>query len=136
MERGNSRCVVTTRCVTGSVYFKLTENRKGKRLGAPLATEPLGKTKKPQRSSLKTRCRVAIVARQRNYFNVKATNRPDDLRAPPSNRLESARLATKRASDATEWAFFVHATESGGVLFNLMHASQFGVAIHIARQAN
>ena len=31
--------------------------------------------------------------------------------------------------------FIVHATESGGVLFNLMHSSQFGVAIHIARQA-
>ena len=40
-----------------------------------------------------------------------------------------------RASDATERAFIVHATESGGVLFNLMHSSQFGAAIHIARQA-
>ena len=81
-----------------SVYFKLTRNRKGKRLGTPLATEPLGKTKKPKRSFLKTRCRGLIVSRQRNDFNVKATNRPDDLRAPPGNRLEAARLATQRAS--------------------------------------
>ena len=100
-----------------------------------MATEPLGKTKKPKRSFLKTRCRVPIVSRQRNDFNVKATNRPDDLRAPFGNRLEAARLATRRASDATEWTFIVHATESGGVLFNLMNSSQFGVAIHIARQA-
>ena len=81
-----------------SVYFKLTRNRKGKRLGTPLATEPLGKTKKPKRSFLKTRCRGLIVSRQRNDFNVKAINRPDDLRAPHGNRLEAARLATRRAS--------------------------------------
>ena len=39
------------------------------------------------------------------------------------------------ASDATERAFIIHATESGGVLFNLRDSSQFGAAIHIARQA-
>ena len=39
------------------------------------------------------------------------------------------------ASDTTERAFIIHATESGGVLFNLRDSSQFGAAIHIARQA-
>ena len=39
------------------------------------------------------------------------------------------------ASDATERAFIIHATESGGVIFNLRDSSQFGAAIHIARQA-
>ena len=75
-------------------------NRKGKRLGGLWTAEPLGKTKKPKRSFLKTRCRGLIVSRQCNDFNVKATNRPDDLRVPPGNRLEAARLATKRASAA------------------------------------
>ena len=42
---------------------------------------------------------------------------------------------SQRASDATELAFVIHATESGGVLFNLRDFSQFGAAIHIARQA-
>ena len=42
--------------------------------------------------------RELIVSRQRNDFNVKAINRPDDLRAPHGNRLEAARLATKCAS--------------------------------------
>ena len=42
---------------------------------------------------------------------------------------------SQRASDATEWAFIIHATESGGVLFDLRDSSQFGAAIHIARQA-
>ena len=42
---------------------------------------------------------------------------------------------SQRASDATERAFVIHATESGGVLFNLRDFSQFGAAIHIARQA-
>ena len=42
---------------------------------------------------------------------------------------------SQRAADATEWAFITHATESGGVLFNLTDSSQFGGAIHIARQA-
>ena len=39
------------------------------------------------------------------------------------------------ASDATERAFIIHATESGGVIVNLRDSSQFGAAIHIARQA-
>ena len=43
---------------------------------------------------------------------------------------------SQRASDATERAFVIHATESGGVLFDLRDSSQFGAAIHIARQAN
>ena len=42
---------------------------------------------------------------------------------------------SQRASDATERAFVIHATESGGVLFDLRDSSQFGAAIHIARQA-
>ena len=42
---------------------------------------------------------------------------------------------SQRASDATERAFIIHASESGGVLFNLRDSSQFGAAIHIARQA-
>ena len=42
---------------------------------------------------------------------------------------------SQRASDATERAFIIHATESGGVLFNLSNSSQFGAAIHIASQA-
>ena len=42
---------------------------------------------------------------------------------------------SQRASDATERAFIIHATESGGVLFNLRDSSQFGATIHIARQA-
>ena len=58
------------------------------------------KTQNPKRSSLKTRYRVFIVSRQRNDFNVKATNRPDDPWGNPGNRLEAARLATKRASAA------------------------------------
>ena len=70
----------------------------GKEARWPVAAEPLGKTKKPKRSFLKTRCRGLIVSRQRNDFNVKAINRPDDLRAPHGNRLEAARLATRRAS--------------------------------------
>ena len=41
---------------------------------------------------------------------------------------------SQRASDATEWAFIIHATESGGVLFKLTDSSQFAAAIHIARQ--
>ena len=42
---------------------------------------------------------------------------------------------SQHASDATEWAFITHATESGGVLFDLTDSSQFGATIHIARQA-
>ena len=42
---------------------------------------------------------------------------------------------SQHASDAMEWAFIVHATESGGVLFDIRDSSQFGAAIHIARQA-
>ena len=34
---------------------------------------------KPKRSFLKTRCGVLIVSRQRNDFNMKATNRPPAL---------------------------------------------------------
>ena len=85
MERENLGCVVTTRCVTGSVYFQLTQNRKGKRLGGLWTAEPLGKTMKPKRSFLKTRCRVLIVSRQRNDFNVKATNRPDRAGRPSAD---------------------------------------------------
>ncbi len=42
---------------------------------------------------------------------------------------------TQRAIDATEYAFITHASESGGVLFNLDHASQIAAALHIVRQA-
>ena len=42
---------------------------------------------------------------------------------------------SQRASDATERAFIIHATESSGVLFNLSDSSQFGAAIFIASQA-
>ena len=62
--------------------FLAHQNRKGKRLGGLWRAEPLGKTEKPKRSFLETRCRGLIVSRQRNYFNVKAINRPGDLRAP------------------------------------------------------
>lgn len=42
---------------------------------------------------------------------------------------------SQSASDATEWAFVVHATENGGVLFGLWSSSQLDAAIHIAKQA-
>ena len=109
-------CVVTTRCVTGSVYFKLTQNRKGKRLGGLWTTEPLGKTMKPKRSFLKTRCRVLIVSRQRNDFNVKATNRPP---APVARQFHVLGRLRRRqfCQDITDTAGQVLRHQSGIVPF-------------------
>jgi predicted transport protein len=42
---------------------------------------------------------------------------------------------TLRARDATEAAFIVNATESGGVLFSLENADQVAPAMHVVRQA-
>ena len=42
---------------------------------------------------------------------------------------------SQHASDSMEWAFIIHATENGGVLFDFWDFSQIGDAIHIARQA-
>ncbi len=42
---------------------------------------------------------------------------------------------TQRASDATDYAFIIHASESGGVVFSLEDASQIGPAMHVVRQA-
>jgi uncharacterized protein with ParB-like and HNH nuclease domain/predicted transport protein len=43
---------------------------------------------------------------------------------------------TQRAHDATEYAFIAHATESGGVLFNVRDETHLGPAIHLIRQAH
>lgn len=42
---------------------------------------------------------------------------------------------TERAADATEYAFIIHATESGGVLFTVDDSAQIPAAMHIVRQA-
>ncbi len=42
---------------------------------------------------------------------------------------------TQRAHDATEYAFITHASESGGVLFNVKEETHIGPAIHLVRQA-
>jgi predicted transport protein len=42
---------------------------------------------------------------------------------------------TERAADATEYAFIIHATESGGVLFTVDDSVQIPAAMHIVRQA-
>jgi predicted transport protein len=42
---------------------------------------------------------------------------------------------TRRAIDATEYAFITHASESGGVLFSLESTSQITAALHVIRQA-
>ena len=42
---------------------------------------------------------------------------------------------TQSAADATEYAFIVHASESGGVVFSVKDASDIAPAMHIVRQA-
>jgi uncharacterized protein with ParB-like and HNH nuclease domain/predicted transport protein len=42
---------------------------------------------------------------------------------------------TQRAHDATEYAYIAHASESGGVLFNIGDETHIGPAIHLVRQA-
>ncbi len=42
---------------------------------------------------------------------------------------------TRRAFDATEYAFITHASESGGVLFSVEEASHVAPAVHVVRQA-
>jgi predicted transport protein len=42
---------------------------------------------------------------------------------------------SERASDATERAFIIHATETGGVLFRVSKAEDIAPAIHVIRQA-
>lgn len=42
---------------------------------------------------------------------------------------------SQRASDATQWAFITHASETGGVLFSLDHSSHVAAAMHVVRQA-
>jgi predicted transport protein len=42
---------------------------------------------------------------------------------------------SERASDATERAFIIHATETGGVLFRVSKAEDIAPAIHLIRQA-
>jgi predicted transport protein len=42
---------------------------------------------------------------------------------------------TRRAADATEYAFIIHASESGGVLFNLKDTSDVQAAMYVVRQA-
>ncbi|MGD0767481.1 MAG: DUF262 and DUF1524 domain-containing protein [Tepidisphaeraceae bacterium] len=42
---------------------------------------------------------------------------------------------TRRAIDTSEYAFIIHASESGGVLFNLDDEAQIAAAIHVVRQA-
>jgi predicted transport protein len=42
---------------------------------------------------------------------------------------------SQRAIDATERAFIIHATETGGVLFRVAQAEHIGPAMHLVRQA-
>ena len=42
---------------------------------------------------------------------------------------------TQRARDTSEYAFIIHASESGGVLFNLDDKTQLAAAMHVVRQA-
>jgi uncharacterized protein with ParB-like and HNH nuclease domain/predicted transport protein len=42
---------------------------------------------------------------------------------------------SQRAIDATERAFIIHATETGGVLFRVAQAEDIGPAMHLVRQA-
>ena len=42
---------------------------------------------------------------------------------------------TQRAIDTSEYAFIMHASESGGVLFNVDDATQATAAMHVVRQA-
>ncbi|HRP63445.1 MAG TPA: DUF262 and DUF1524 domain-containing protein [Phycisphaerales bacterium] len=42
---------------------------------------------------------------------------------------------TRRAADATEWAFVANASESGGVLFRFDSIDQIGAAMHVIRQS-
>ncbi len=49
--------------------------------------------------------------------------------------FEECEDPTQRAFDATENAFIVHASESGGVLFSLEDSAQIAPAVHIIRQA-
>jgi uncharacterized protein with ParB-like and HNH nuclease domain/predicted transport protein len=42
---------------------------------------------------------------------------------------------TQRAIDATEYAFIINSSESGGVLFNLNNSNQVEPALHLIRQA-
>lgn len=62
---------------------------------------------------------------------------------PRKNRLalllnldfEECEDPSQTAVDTTEYAFIPHASESGGVLFNLDDASQLSAALHVIRQA-
>jgi uncharacterized protein with ParB-like and HNH nuclease domain/predicted transport protein len=49
--------------------------------------------------------------------------------------FEEAEDPTERAIDATEQAFIVHATETGGVLFRVREAGHVAPALHLIRQA-
>ncbi len=42
---------------------------------------------------------------------------------------------TQRVKDTSEWAFVVHASESGGALFNVDDKTQLAAAMHVVRQA-
>jgi len=42
---------------------------------------------------------------------------------------------SQAASDATEWAFVINASETGGALFTVREPSQIAAAIHVVRQA-
>ena len=49
--------------------------------------------------------------------------------------FEEADDPSQRAIDATERAFIIHATETGGVLFRVAQAAHIGPAMHLVRQA-
>lgn len=49
--------------------------------------------------------------------------------------FEECEDPTQRAIDTSEYAFITHASESGGVLFNLDDAAQVAAAMHLVRQA-
>lgn len=49
--------------------------------------------------------------------------------------FEECNDPTRRAFDATEYAFITHASENGGVLFSVEDASHVVPAIHVIRQA-
>jgi predicted transport protein len=49
--------------------------------------------------------------------------------------FEEADDPSQRAIDATERAFIVNATQTGGVLFRVAQAEHIGPAMHLVRQA-